>query len=122
MKNKKNKKNKKSPIPALIILAVFLLSAIGDELDSDVFMPILSIIIIIAVIAAVLYFAVKSVKKNISMDFDHSHDRLSSNTLKIEAYDSFEHYKRQIDGFLAAGIIDRAEYKVLYEKYRKTLK
>ena len=122
MKNKKNKKNKKSPVPALIILAVFLLSAIGDELDSDVFMPILSIIIIIAVIAAVLYFAVKNVKKNVSMDFDHSHDRLSANTLKIEAYDSFEHYKRQIDGFLAAGIIDRAEYKVLYEKYKKTLK
>lgn len=119
---KKDRKNKKSPVPALIILAVFLLSAIGDELDSFEGIMFLSFLIPVAIGAAAIFIVVRAIKKNASVDFNHSHDRLTPNTLKIEAYDSFEHYKRQIDGFLAAGIIDKAEYKVLYEKYKKTLK
>jgi hypothetical protein len=46
----------------------------------------------------------------------HSHDRL-------QGYrgdeDKTEHWKKQLDGFLAAGIIDRSEYRVLLERRRR---
>ena len=46
----------------------------------------------------------------------HSHDRL-------QGYrgdeDKTEHWKKQLDGFLEAGIIDRAEYRVLLERRRR---
>lgn len=118
--NKKNEKKKPSLFSIIIIVAI-LFSAVSGELDTAQLYVLVVLLIIIAVIA-VIVLAVRNMKKNYKMDFSHSHDRLTPNTLKIEAYDSFEHYKRQIDGFLAAGIIDRAEYKVLYEKYKKTLK
>ena len=47
----------------------------------------------------------------------HSHDRLSGYT--DGSCGDEEHWRKQLDGFLAAGIIDRSEYKVLLEK-RKT--
>ena len=46
----------------------------------------------------------------------HSHDRL-------QGYrgdeDKTEHWKKQLDGFLEAGIIDRAEYRTLLERRRR---
>ncbi len=46
----------------------------------------------------------------------HSHDRL-------QGYrgdeDQTEHWKKQLDGFLEAGIIDRSEYRVLLERRRR---
>ena len=46
----------------------------------------------------------------------HSHDRLQGYTGNESG---FEHWKKQLDGFLEAGIIDRSEYRVLLERRRK---
>ena len=46
----------------------------------------------------------------------HSHDRLSGYRGEESGYD---HWKKQLDGFLEAGIIDRSEYKVLLERRRR---
>ncbi|MBR0040714.1 MAG: hypothetical protein IJP64_04985 [Oscillospiraceae bacterium] len=46
----------------------------------------------------------------------HSHDRLSG---YHGEENGFDHWKKQLDGFLEAGIIDRAEYKVLLERRRR---
>lgn len=46
----------------------------------------------------------------------HSHDRLSGYRGDENAAD---HWKKQLDGFLEAGIIDRSEYKVLLERRRR---
>ena len=46
----------------------------------------------------------------------HSHDRLQGYTGNESGA---EHWKKQLDGFLAAGIIDRGEYRVLLERRRK---
>lgn len=47
----------------------------------------------------------------------HSHDRLAGYTVGAES--GQEHWKKQLDGFLAAGIIDRSEYRVLLERRRR---
>ncbi|MBR2582530.1 MAG: hypothetical protein IKD61_03985 [Oscillospiraceae bacterium] len=46
----------------------------------------------------------------------HSHDRLQGYAGNES---STEHWKKQLDGFLAAGIIDRSEYRVLMERRRR---
>ena len=46
----------------------------------------------------------------------HSHDRLSGYHGEESGMD---HWKKQLDGFLEAGIIDRAEYKTLLERRRR---
>ena len=46
----------------------------------------------------------------------HSHDRLSGYHGEESGMD---HWKKQLDGFLEAGIIDRSEYKALLERRRR---
>ena len=46
----------------------------------------------------------------------HSHDRLQGYAGNESAA---EHWKKQLDGFLAAGIIDRSEYRTLLERRMK---
>lgn len=46
----------------------------------------------------------------------HSHDQLQGYRGNESAE---EHWKKQLDGFLAAGIIDRSEYRVLQERRRR---
>lgn len=47
----------------------------------------------------------------------HSHDRITG--YQVGAENAQEHWKKQLDGFLAAGIIDRSEYRVLLERRRR---
>ena len=50
---------------------------------------------------------------------EHSHDRLSvSNTAQVCDEDSYTHWKKQLDDFLAAGIIDKSEYNTLLNRYK----
>ncbi len=44
----------------------------------------------------------------------HSHDRIQGYTTGAE--NGYIHWKKQLDGFLAAGIIDRKEYMALLER------
>ena len=46
----------------------------------------------------------------------HSHDRLSGYHGEESGMD---HWKKQLDGFLEAGIIDRSEYRALLERRRR---
>lgn len=47
----------------------------------------------------------------------HSHDQVTG--YKLGAESGEEHWKKQLDGFLAAGIIDRSEYRTLLERRRR---
>ena len=51
-----------------------------------------------------------------SQSVQHSHDRLQGYHGEESGMD---HWKKQLDGFLEAGIIDRAEYKALLERRRR---
>lgn len=47
---------------------------------------------------------------------EHTHDKLDYDCYN-PAESADEHYKKQLDGFLQAGIIEKAEYKELWRKY-----
>lgn len=48
---------------------------------------------------------------------EHTHDRLDYDCYRTES--AAEHYKKQLDGFLDAGLIDRKEYLQLLWKFTK---
>ena len=48
----------------------------------------------------------------------HTHDRLDGKNYNLKESDS-DHYIKQLDGFLQAGIIDRSEYKTLRNRYKR---
>ena len=50
---------------------------------------------------------------------EHSHDRLKVDVSKESGLD---HWKKQLDDFMSAGIIDRAEYNLLLNKYADRLR
>ncbi len=56
----------------------------------------------------------RPVRRAVSTGAQHSHDRIQGYTTGSE--DGYTHWKKQLDGFLAAGIIDRKEYQALLER------
>ncbi len=60
--------------------------------------------------------AVTPAARRTTASAQHSHDRLAGYT--EGSCGDLEHWKKQLDGFLEAGIIDRAEYRVLLERRR----
>lgn len=119
-----NKKEKKKPTALIwiaVIIFIYLISEV-EYFDSDAIIGIVVLIIAAAVIFAVIRSIITAARTSKGETVTHSHDRLSNNnTIFVESIDGFEHYKRQLDGFLEAGIIDKNEYKVLFRKYRETL-
>lgn len=95
------------------------------HIDSSAVFGILAVVVVLLGIAAVVRVAKTAAGKSGSSDVPtrrspavHSHDRISGYT--VGSCSDLEHWKRQLDGFLEAGIIDRAEYRVLLER-RKTI-
>ena len=48
----------------------------------------------------------------------HTHDRIETVSYNVNETEA-EHYKKQLDGFLKAGIIEREEYNILIKRYGK---
>ena len=87
---------------------------------------ILGVVLVIIVLIVVLSRALKSAKER-RIDgvqsargggtaAQHSHDRLQG---YAGDENGAEHWKKQLDGFLEAGIIDRSDYRALLERRRK---
>ena len=140
-RNKQQKPKKKgSGLWAFVILALiaFFNTADFDELsyrisrffrtgrlspDSAVFV-IAAAVILAVVLLLVTLASAKKVRE--AKRFDgirsfgggtakaHSHDQVTG--YKLGAESGEEHWKKQLDGFLAAGIIDRSEYRTLLER------
>ena len=140
-RNKQQKPKKKgSGLWAFVILALiaFFNTADFDELsyrisrffrtgrlspDSAVF--VIAAAVILAVVLLLVTLA-RAKKVREAKRFDgirsfgggtakaHSHDQVTG--YKLGAESGEEHWKKQLDGFLAAGIIDRSEYRTLLER------
>lgn len=95
-------------------------------IDSEILGAATAGLVLFIVLIAVVKRAAKSAKERRADSLpsarrggtaaQHSHDRL-------QGYrgdeNGAEHWKKQLDGFLAAGIIDRREYRTLLERRRR---
>lgn len=121
--NRSTGKKKSSPLTTLLIIgAVIFLTAL-DEIGED--LPFF--LIGLAAVGVIIYFAVKAGKQ--AQQRTHSHDRIDHRRdLEINpetgkpssvpvhrtvSHSPQEHWKQQLDGLLANGTIDRAEYQAL---------
>jgi len=127
----KKKNDKKSSAGVVIFFAVIALFNLAGESKLDEIMPIL----ICAIVAIAIAVGVIGAKKNAgktdkpfvtrekaSTDMfksEHSHDRL---TVDVSKEDGLEHWKKQLDDFMKAGIIERSEYNALLYKYAQRLR
>ena len=127
--DKKKSDKKQKGIGALVVGLILVLSSAGELLeDSDAAAAVIFFVIIIAVFAVLAAGKLSKKKKgssavqqervnfrSLSTDFNHSHDRLEVGTSRCK--DGYEHWINQLNTFLAAGIIDKAEYRALLQKH-----
>lgn len=143
-----NKKKKKGSVWGWVILFYIIFSAIMEDLPDDIVavVIVLGILLLVCAIAVVVVkrkrkaasippqerFAMpgseryadkpreRAPRENVfSSQPQHNHDRLTNTGHKPES--GFQHWKTQLDGFLEAGLIDKAEYKLMLERYRRSL-
>ena len=134
--NNKKPAKKGGIVPLLVVLAIAF-SAVG-ELDEDALIPIVGVAVFIAVIAVIVSMTVKAVQKNTPTRTGASRGASPSRSaarpvsrpavragtgteeaIHCQHKTGREKYLDQLDSFLANGIIDRAEYRILRERYSK---
>lgn len=111
------KKKKKGGIGAAVLVVLLVAANLISE-DTDALPAVLAIaflFIIIAVVIGVVRTRVARAKAGRGSQKIHSHDRLHPNTA-APCTDPDEHWKKQLDGFLEAGIIEKDEYRVLMNR------
>lgn len=124
-----NKKKKKSSgTGGLVVGLILILSALSEFFeDSEAASVIFAFLVIIV---AVVVIVVKGKKKKggtagrastikerpVYSEKTHSHNRLNQTSV-VRCTDGYEHWVNQLNGFLAAGIIDKSEYRVLLKKH-----
>ena len=124
--DKKDKKKGSGGVAALIWV---LIVAVGFLVNSQSFhsfgftvrrmmrtMPeILPLLAGLLVFLFILIFVIKAAS---SRKKEHTHDR--TDTVSFDGNETeFEHYKKQLDGFLHAGIIEKEEYRLLLRRYQE---
>ena len=134
---KQNKNPKAAPLALLPILfgIIMVMNVVnmpmGEPEDVIVFVMLVSIIAFIFVFLTVAKKAngsanAEAVRQKMNrMGFvtkeqpEHNHDRLSvSNTAQVCDEDSYTHWKKQLDDFFEAGIIEKSEYDTLLSRYK----
>ena len=129
MQRNDQKKQKKSKGLLPLAAVILILLPVLEEMDSGVFalLALLLILLVpVGIVVALLRFSRK--KRN----DPHTHDRIDHRTdLKINPqtgktearpirtaaqHSPREHWKQQLDGLLANGTIDKAEYRALLNR------
>ena len=137
--NNGKKKSRGSGVGALIFAIIMVVSAVSrnDEIKFNIrvffhrlgqnlslsqdgkkiFAAAAALIVGLIALAIVLRAASRKKERFEFRSARHSHDRLQG--YADGSCPPEEHWRRQLDGFLAAGIIDRSEYRVLMERRRR---
>lgn len=129
MKEEKNRKKSVSPISFIIAAIIVLFSAEGAF--SDAVVRVLAILMFLLVPVVAIGAVLLAAKKKQAPQ-THTHDRIDHHSdLKINPqtgkvasaprrvaaqHSPQEHWKQQLDGLLANGTIDRAEYRALMNR------
>lgn len=122
MKVPTQKQNRRGVLAGVVVCTA-LLSAAGSVKSgalSDLQLPrtVLPVILLAAAAAAVGIVVGLVLRKRKASKGEHCHDRLHPEHTAA-CPDRMAHWKNQLDGFLEAGLIDKAEYKVLMERYTR---
>lgn len=127
MKNEEKKKG--SPLGGIIAIGLFVLFSIIGEAEEDGAFAVFGIAV--AVFLGIFIFIAVSAANAKKKTEVHSHDRIdhssdlkvNPNTGRVESapvrvthHSAREHWKQQLDGLLANGTIDRAEYQALMNR------
>lgn len=127
MKNEEKKKG--SPLGGIIAIGLFVLFGIIGEAEEDG--AIAAFGIAVAVFLGIFIFIAVSAANAKKKTEVHSHDRIdhssdlkvNPNTGRVESapvrvtrHSAREHWQQQLDGLLANGTIDRAEYQALMNR------
>lgn len=129
----RNENRKKSPILSVVVMAVILLLVAAGDASEDgimLFVALLCFLIPIAAIFGGVFYIRKLMKQAAAPD--HSHDRIDHDrdirinpaTGKAQSvpvqrrvqHSPQQHWKEQLDGLLANGTIDKAEYKAMMRR------
>ena len=117
-----NQNKKKSSGSAVFIWLILFL--IGLAVNSEDILPMIGsyraifipALITLAVIAMIVWItrSVSGGKKKKAGE--HTHDRIDTVSYDVNETEA-EHYRKQLDGFLKAGIIEKEEYRLLLQRY-----
>lgn len=118
--NNTNKKNRRKSGAGIIALLVIILIEIASEMDED----IVFIAVIGVVALAVFFIIVKALSKKMKSKAsgsvtalgEHTHNSLDKENCKGNE-SARDHYVKQLDSFLDAGIIDKNEYRTMLARY-----
>ena len=120
--DKKDKNNGKTKLGGIVLTLIAMLAAFLNNMIDGERINGAGIVLLVAVAAVLILIAVKALqqkkKAGGSAKAVHSHDRLHPERA-VPCETPGDHWKNQLDGFLAAGIIDRAEYRVLMQRWSK---
>lgn len=127
MINQNNRQNQKKSSPNLlsaVVVVLVALSALGGIDEPEL---LIGIVGLVAVVAGIV-FTVKAVNKNGKAGASRPTSARRTPERGVEHAEQAVHcahstgkqkYLDQLDSFLASGIIDKAEYKLMKERYSK---
>ncbi len=126
MQNQQKNKDTKKRLGGLVffvsILSVNLVRTLLQSGEAEVLLLPLLVVLAIAVPVGIFAIAAKKglLKAGGTKAQLHSHDRLQNdNSAELCEDDGSTHWKKQLDGFLASGIIDRSEYNTLLKRHHE---
>lgn len=138
--NKQNNEQAGNKKPKFNFLIFIFVSAMVRALADGTHTPVIIVLLVLLAMVAGVLLAIKQgkiqkesfrgtavsslVQRAVSVRGDnssqHNHNRLElGNSAEQCDDDDFLHWKKQLDGFLQAGLVDKKEYQVLLKKGRK---
>lgn len=136
MNNKNNKSTKKSMVPGLIVLAAVMIFNLVAEASGDATTMVIAIVscVVVALIVVITLAAVKKAASRAGTQerpvrpaaapaarrasvFAHPGEQ--EEAIHCAHVRGKQKYIEQLDSYLKNGIIDKAEYRVLRERYEK---
>ena len=115
------KKKKGSGFGILIWLLVLLVGYLANNEDvwpmirryRSTLIPALIVLAVILLTVWIISRISSSIKER---GREHTHDRIDTISYDVNESEE-EHYRKQLNGFLKAGIIEKEEYRLLLQRY-----
>ena len=119
MQDRRSQKKGLKWVPAVIVLAFALISAVGEG-SSDIFFlifPLLFLLIPVGIVVAIVLAIHDRIDHRTDLKINPETGKTQQSPVRnVPPHSPQEHWKQQLDGLLANGTIDRAEYKAMLNR------